>query len=406
MARPEKLLTARGVMAAKTGRHADGGGLYLEVDGSSRSWIWRYRFKGKRRDMGLGSAENIGLAEARAARDKWRSELKAGRDPIEARARERVTVPAGAPTFGEASDAYIEAHAQSWRNAKHVDQWRMTLLVYAKPIRSKPVNQIATADILAVLKPIWQAKPETASRVRGRIEMVLDAARANEHIDEQRANPARWKGHLDKLLPKRTRLSRGHHAAMPFAQVREFIATLRLTSTVAARALEFTILTAARTGETIGATWPEIDWEGRSWTAPAKRMKAGREHRVPLCARALAILEEMKTVRSSDFIFPGRRPKRPMSNMAFEMMMRRAKLEATAHGFRSSFRDWAGEATSFARELAEAALAHRVGDETELAYRRGDALERRRVLMDAWAAFLEPVGETNVIRLPHPRKAP
>lgn len=414
--RGEKLLSARGVLAATAnGRYADGGGLYLEVDGNRKSWIWRYRAGDRRRDMGLGAASAVTLAEARAERDRWRAILKTGLDPIEERERQRANARGSAsavPTFGEVADAYIDSKAPGWKNAKHADQWRMTLAEYAKPLRAMPVDRIATADILAVLKPIWSSKPETAARLRGRLEMVLDAARALGHIEDGRANPARWRGHLDNLLPKRSVTSRSHHAAMPFKDVPAFVARLRAIDTIGARALEFTILTAVRTGEAIGATWREVDLEAKLWRIPKERMKAGREHRVPLTTRALEILEEMVSVAGvcteiekrtavnrTAYIFPGRRPKRPLSNMAFEMFLRRAGLEFTAHGFRSSFRDWAGEATSFPREIAEAALAHVVGDQTERAYRRADALERRRALMDSWDVFLAPDASDNVVRL-------
>jgi integrase len=400
--RGERLLTAKGVAVAGQGRHADGGGLYLDVDGGRKRWLWRYRLGAKRREMGLGpaGANGVGLAEARAERDRWRAVLRTGADPIEARIRTQSEAAGAAiPTFGEAADAFVDAKAPGWRNEKHIAQWRMTLKEYAKPLRPKRVDQVATADILAVLKPLWQTKPETASRVRGRIEMVLDAERAHGHIEEGRANPARWRGHLDKLLPKRTQLSRGHHAAMAFKDVPAFVARLRSRETVGARAFEFMILTAARTGEAIGATWAEIDLEDRLWAIPPARMKASREHRVPLSDRAIAILEEMKAVRRGDFVFPGARPKRPLSNMVFDQILKRADLDVTAHGFRSSFRDWAGDATSFPSEIAEAALAHVVGDKTERAYRRGDALARRRKLMDAWAKFIESDGGGNVVRL-------
>jgi integrase len=398
----ERWLSARSVMslARKPGRHADGGGLYLEVDGGRCSWIWRYRLQAKRRDMGLGRYPEIGLAEARAERDRWRVILKTGLDPIEDRERQRTAAnasAAGIPTFGEVADAYIERNAPGWKSAIHADQWRMTLAEYAAPIRSTPVDRIATADVLAVLKPLWQAKPETAARLRGRLEMVLDAARALGHIEEGRANPARWRGHLDKLLPKRSVASRGHHAAMPFKNVPTFVAALRKVDTVGARALEFTILTAVRTGEALGATWGEISVEERVWIIPKERMKSGREHRIPLVKRVIELLEEVRPLDGT-FVFPGRRPKRPMSNMVFEMLLRRVGVPFTVHGFRSSFRDWAGESTQFPREIAEAALAHVVGDQTERAYRRGDALERRRALMEAWSEFIGPA-DSNVIHL-------
>ena len=267
----------------------------------------------------------------------------------------------------------------------------MTLQRYCAPLRSRPVDEIDTAAVLEVLKPLWAKVPETASRLRGRIETVLDAARARDLIGQHEANPARWRGHLDKLLPKRQKLTRGHHAAMPFAGVPKFLANLRKRDAVAALALEFTILTAARTNETLGARWDEIELKQGIWTVPAARMKGGRAHRVPLSNRALAVLKQLDAARTGEYVFPGQRPGRPLSSMAMEMILRRMKVEGvTVHGFRSSFRDWHGEVSTFPREIAEAALAHVAGDQTERAYRRGDALEKRRKLMEAWAIYCEP----------------
>jgi integrase len=289
--------------------------------------------------------------------------------------------------FGELADETAAQLAGGFRNEKHKAQWRMTLTVYAESLRAKAVDKIETADVLAVLQPIWQEKPETASRLRGRIERVLNAAKAKGYRTGE--NPAAWRGHLENLLPKQPRLSRGHHAAMPYREVPAFIAELRHRPATAARALEFCILTAARSGEALAARWDEIDLDGKVWTVPAGRTKAAREHRVPLSDRALAILREMETGRMSEYVFPGQRTGRPLSGMAFEMLLRRAKSPYTAHGFRSSFRDWAGNETHFARELAEHALAHVIGDKAEQAYRRDTALARRRELMDAWAKHCE-----------------
>ena len=275
----------------------------------------------------------------------------------------------------------------------------MTLQRYCAPLRSRPVDEIDTAAVLEVLKPLWASVPETASRLRGRIETVLDAARARGLIGQHEANPARWRGHLDKLLPKRQKLTRGHHAAMPFADVPEFMARLRKRDAVAALALEFTILTAARTGEVLGARWDEIDFKQAVWTVPAARMKGGRAHRVALSGRALAVLKKLDAARTGEFVFPGQRPGKPLSGMAMEMILRRMKAEGvTVHGFRSSFRDWCGEVSTFPREVAEAALAHVAGDATERAYRRGDALEKRRALMEAWATYCEPKAD-NVVSI-------
>ena len=393
MARPEKLLSARLVQTAGPGQHSDGGGLYLLVDREGRrSWIYRYSLNGRRREMGLGPAAQVTLAEARAARDKWRAEILAGRDPIDERDRLQTEPPEAPkiPTFGEIAESYMKQRETTWRNAKHRAQWKMTLEVYAKDLWSKPVDQINAQAVLAVLLPIWTTKAETASRVRGRIESILDAARALGHVPEDRNNPARWRGHLDKLLPKRQKLTRGHHAAMPFKDVPAFVADLRRADSVSARALEFTILTAARTSETLLAEHQEFDLDEALWVVPKERMKAQREHRVPLSDRAVEIIKQMRaTFPDSQFVFPGARPKRPLSNMALEMFLRKRDLEITVHGFRSSFSDWRGDATAFPKELAEAALAHIIGDKTEAAYRRSDALERRREMMVAWALFIE-----------------
>jgi integrase len=393
MARTEKRLTAAGVKAATSpGMHADGGGLYLDVEiGGRRRWVWRYRFGGRRRHMGLGASPQVSLAEARASRDKWRLVLADGRDPVEA--RRGGSDSAEAITFGQCADRYLADREKGFRNEKHRAQWRMTLDVYAKPLREKPVASIATDDVLAVLKPIWHAKPETASRLRGRIESVIDAARVLGHIPESTPNPARWKGHLEKLLGARQKLTRGHHAAMAYVDVPAFVAALRADDSVSARALEFAILTAARTGEVIGARRDEIDTGAMLWTVPADRMKAGREHRVPLGERAVAIVKEAAAL-DGDFLFPGQRRGKPLSNMSMSMLLRRRGLDVTTHGFRSAFRDWAGDMTEFEREVAEAALAHAVGDQTEQAYRRGDALDKRRALMLLWQSFLETPGKT------------
>jgi integrase len=393
MSRQINKLSARAVATlSKPGRHSDGGGLYLSISvgGNSirRRWVFLYRWRGRLREMGLGGVAAISLARAREFAVECRSDLADGIDPKEKRDNAREAAK-GVPTFGKCADDYIELKEGGWRNAKHRQQWRSTLRDYTGKLRNKPVDSITTEDVLTALKPIWQAKPETASRVRGRIESVLDAARVSGHIAEGTANPARWRGHLDKLLPKRKRLTRGHHPAMAYADVPGFVEQLRQRQAMAALALEFIILTAARSGEALGAEWSEIDFDAKVWTVPAGRMKGGREHRVPLSARAVEILEDMCKTKVSDFVFPGNKPKRPLSNMATDMLLRRMKAgNVTTHGFRSSFRDWVGELTTFPGELAEAALAHAVGDETERAYRRGDALAKRRKLMDAWAQYL------------------
>ncbi|WP_407123201.1 tyrosine-type recombinase/integrase [Bradyrhizobium sp. STM 3561] len=286
--------------------------------------------------------------------------------------------------------------ALGFRNEKHKAQWKSTLETYAASLRAKPVDTISTDDVLAALKPIWTTKAETASRVRGRIEKVLDAAKAKGFREGE--NPARWRGHLDHLLPKPSKLARGHHPAMAYEQLPAFIADLRLREATAALALEFCILTAARSGEVLGMLWSEIDFDKKTWTVPAKRMKAGRQHRVPLSSRAVAILRQLEKLKTSDFVFAGQKRNRPLSNMAMDMMLRRTKVgDVTVHGFRSSFRDWAGNVSSFPREIVETALAHVIGDKAEQAYRRSDALDKRRKLMEAWAAYCEPKTAANAV---------
>ncbi len=388
MTRPLNKLTARQVETAMSpGRHSDGGGLYLLVDGRGRrSWVFMFKRNGRQREAGLGSAAK-GFVSLKVARDKaaeGRALLASGRDPLE---EWRKPEPGKVPAFGAAADDFLAAREGAFRNDKHKAQWRMTLTTYCEPIRDTPVDAVDTEAVLSVLKPLWARAPETASRLRGRIEAVLDAARAMGFIGRNEANPARWRGHLDKLLPKRAKLSRGHHAAMSYADVPAFLAGLRDRPAIAARALEFAILTAARSGEALAACWDEIDLDAKIWAVPAARTKAAREHRVPLSDRAVAILHEMEAGRTSDFVFPGQRVGRPLSGMAFEMLLRRIGSPFTAHGFRSSFRDWAGNETHFPREIAEHALAHVIGDKAEQAYRRDDALNRRRELMDEWARF-------------------
>jgi integrase len=309
-------LSARTVETlSKPGRHADGGGLYLSISGGGRRrWVFMYVRNGKQREAGLGSAAKGGVT-LKAAREKaaeGRAMLAAGLEPIPAwnkLASEEV------PTFGAAADAFLETHQGGWRNDKHKAQWGMTLTRYCSPIRETLVDAMDTEAVLSVLKPLWARAPETASRLRGRIEAVLDAARARGHIARNEANPARWRGHLDKLLPKRPKLTRGHHAAMPYPDVPAFVVTLRERPAIAAKALELCILTATRSGEVLAARWDEIDFEAKVWTVPAERTKAARPHTVPLSERVIAILREMEAGRSSDYVFPGQRPGRPLSNM-------------------------------------------------------------------------------------------
>ena len=388
-------LTALKVDRAKRpGMYADGGGLYLRVTHSgTKNWVFRFMLNGRPRWMGVGPLHTIGLAEARNRAAGFRLQRHDGIDPIERRRAERLGArldAAKAMTFKESAAIYVASHRAGWRNPKHAAQWQATLATYAEPvIGALSVQVIDTALVLRVLEPIWAVKPETAGRVRGRMEAILDWAKVRGYRAGE--NPARWRGHLDKLLPARSKIRRvEHHAALPRAKLPGFLVSLRGQEGIAARAFEFAILTAARTGEIIGAQWSEMDLLDKTWTLPATRMKSGREHRVPLSAHALAILKEMQAHRQSEdaFVFPGGRNGRPLSNMAFLMLLRRMGLgDVTAHGFRSSFRDWVAERTNFPAEVAEMALAHTVSDKTVAAYNRSDLFERRRRLMTAWATF-------------------
>lgn len=376
--RPVNRLSARTVQTIKEpGRHADGHGLYLQVDDSlAKRWVFVFQWNGKRKEMGLGPVSIVTLAEARDERDRVRKLVFQGVNPIEER-RRRST----APTFKEVSDEVIPALAL--KSEKHRDQWRTTIDTYAKSLHDKRVDEITTEDVVAVLEPIWNTIPDTAQRLRGRIERILDAAKAKGK--RRGENPAAWRGHLALLLPKPVKLKRGHFAAMPFKRAPEFMARLAEKEGAGARALEFTILTAARTGMTIGATWEEIDLPHKVWTIPGERMKNGKTHRVPLTPRMMEILEERLTREGP--IFSAKAGKH-LSNMTMDKVLRDMGEEVTVHGFRSTFRDWAGDATDFPRELAELALAHTIGDETERAYRRADALAKRRKLMEAWEDYL------------------
>jgi len=385
-------LTALKVQRAKPGKYSDGGNLYLVVSPSgSRKWVLRFTWRGGAKEMGLGSATTVPLADAREKAASARRQIAKGLNPIDERGQD-----GGIPTFGEMADSVRETLSAGFRNEKHKAQWKSTLETFAAALRSKPVDIITTDDVLSVLKPIWTLKSETASRVRGRIEKVLDAAKAKGFRDGE--NPARWRGHLDHLLPRPSKLSRGHHAAMPYEDLAAFVAKLRKREASSALALELCILTAARSGEILGMRWSELDLDKKIWTVPAKRMKAGREHRVPLAPRAVTILRQLEKVSNGEFVFAGRARNRPLSNMAMEMVLRRMNIDnATVHGFRSSFRDWAGNVTNFPREVTETALAHVIGDKAEQAYRRGDALEKRRKLMEAWAGYCEPRRSANVV---------
>jgi integrase len=387
----------------KPGLYPDGNGVYLQVtlgaDGSPRkSWLFRFRMQGRReRRMGLGPFPDVSLQHARDKASTARKLCKDGIDPVEARKAERAKAKLSAArsmTFNQCAEAYITAHRAGWRNVKHAAQWTSTLESYVSPIfGTLPVQAIDVGLVTKALEPIWSTKPETASRVRGRIEAVLDWAKVRGYRNGE--NPARWRGHLDHLLPSRTKVRKvKHHAALPYGEIGRFMQVLRDREALAARALEFVILTVARTSEVINARWDELDLQAKVWTVPAERMKTGREHRVPLSDAAVSILRRMQEVRQNDHIFPGER-RESLSNMAFLMLLRRMEhADLTAHGFRSTFRTWAAECTRYPREIAEAALAHVVGDATEQAYQRGDMFEKRRKLMDAWATYCAKTRQT------------
>jgi integrase len=401
MARTLKRLTARfAATVKKPGRYADGGGLYLNVrltpaGGLSRCWEGELTIKGtgKKRYPGFGSADLVSLAEAREAMGEYRAKAKKGVDPLEAR-KAAEEAEAARKTFGEVAEELIEAKRPEWRNAVHAHQWAL-LEKQAATLWSRPVDSITTADVLAVLKSESLSKtPETASRVRGRIEMVLDAAKASGLRTGE--NPAQWKGNLAHLLPRRQNVERTHHAAMNYHDVPAFVAELRKGESVAALALEFCILTAARSGEVIGACWSEVDLENKLWVIPASKMKSGREHRVPLCGRAVEIVERLAEFRTCDFVFAGHRRNQPIGKTAMNALVPKG---LTVHGMRSAFRDFAGNETNHAREVCESALAHSVGNTVEAAYRRSDALEKRRALMESWMRFIEADESGNVLSL-------
>ena len=396
-------LTARQVETLKlAGRHSDGGNLYLNISKSgAKSWVFFYRFGKGQREMGLGSVTTRTLAEARAKALAALKLLKDGRDPlVERRAAEKSE--AGRMTFGAFADDYLKTHEGKHRNAKHAAQWRSTLgPAYCSSIRNMPVSVVDTEAVLKVLRPLWQKVPETAARIRGRIENVLDAAKARGLFRGD--NPARWKGHLKAVLPARQRLTRGHHAALSYDDHPVFISELRaIKNSMASKALEFCILTATRTSETLGTVWSELDLEKGVWVIPAQRMKAGHEHRVPLSPRAIEILKAMELARTahSPHVFPGLAKGKSLSNMAMAAVLKRMKRDAiTVHGFRSTFRDWASEQTSFPHEVCEMALAHVIGNKAEAAYRRDDLFDKRRKLMEAWGAFCSENPSKNVIKL-------
>ncbi|MEH7869689.1 integrase arm-type DNA-binding domain-containing protein [Rhizobium laguerreae] len=387
-------LSDQGIKAlSKPGLYGDGLGLYLQVSSyGTKSWLFRFMRDGKARKMGLGALHTISLKAARQKAQECRIKLDAGLDPIEDRkavqlARRAET--ATAMTFKQCAEKYIDAHQATWKNPKHAAQWPATLKTYVYPVFGDlSVKDVDVGLVLKVIDGIWKTKPETASRVRGRIETVLDWAAARKYRDGE--NPARWRGHLDKLLPARSKVAKvKHHVALPYREIGPFMTEARAKDGISARALEFTVLNAVRTNEAIGAKWPEIDEDAGMWTIPPERMKGGREHRVPLSEAAIALLKALPRVKGNPYVFPGAQEGKPLSNMAMLELVRGMRPGAglTVHGFRSTFRDWAAEQTAYPNEMVEMALAHIVSDKTEAAYRRGDMLEKRRRLMKDWADF-------------------
>jgi integrase len=385
----------------RPGHHADGGGLYLAVNtrGTGRSWVFRTRRAGKLREIGLGSLDTVTLEKARRKATALREQFLEGRDPLaeKRRAAQLAQVAAArATTFAQAAQDYIRARQAAWRSPKSIAAWEHTLREFAYPVIGQlPIEAVDTPLVHRVLQPIWDTKPETANRLRGRLEKIFDYARVLGL--RQGENPARWRGHLDQLLPARSKVAPVEHlSALPYRDLPAFLGSLRERSGMAARALEFAVLTVARTGEVLGATWSEIDLENRLWTIPGTRMKAGREHRVPLSEAVARLLAGLDQRGDGARLFP-------VSNMAMLMLLRRmGHGDLTVHGFRSTFSDWCAEQTNTPSEVREMALAHAVGDKVEAAYRRGDLFEKRRQLAEAWATFCEGKPTGNVIRLQTP----
>lgn len=392
-------LTALEIKNAKPGMHADGGGLYLHVGkAGSASWIFRFQLNKRRREMGLGTLTALSAVEARAKAAELKATVGRGIDPLDVKAaarRDEAQAEASrreenvlnAATFKSATERHLALKESGWRNAKHRQQWENTLATYAYPIIGElPVRDITPQHVLQALEPIWSTKPETASRVRMRIEAVLNSAKVLGWRTGE--NPALWRGNLDAALPPRSKVRTvKHHAALHWREISPFMAQLRQRDGLSARALEFAILTAARSGEVRKATWSEIDFEQKLWIVPAKRMKAGREHRVPLSQSALQLLNEMPRFQGYDLIFPGTRMQ-PLSDMSLSAVLKRMGMaDITVHGFRSTFRDWAAEHTGHGSDIVEMALAHTISSKTEAAYRRGDLIAKRRSLMEDWAEW-------------------
>ncbi|MQR00227.1 tyrosine-type recombinase/integrase [Glaciimonas sp. GS1] len=377
----------------KPGLYSDGGGLYLQITQAGvKSWLFRYMRNGKARGMGIGPLHTVSLADARSKSLRCRQQLLDGIDPLDEKETRRAAqkiVAAKAFSFDDCAASYIETHRTGWKNVKHAAQWESTLDTYASPIFGDlPVATIDTALVMKALEPIWSIKNETATRVRGRIESILDWAGVRGYRTGE--NPARWKGHLDHLLPKPSKVQKViHHPALPYEQLPAFIKRLRDQGGLAPLALEFLILTATRTSEVTNARWDEFDITNKVWLIPASRMKAERDHRIPLSSEAIQILEFLQESAESIYVFPGQRDAKPMSNMVFlQLLKRMERTDITVHGFRSTFRDWVGETTNYPREVAEAALAHTIKDKTEAAYARGDLFVKRSQMMQAWTNYV------------------
>jgi len=393
--RKEKVLNSLSIKSINSvGKHADGRGLYLQVSKwGTKSWIFRYQLNGRRREMGLGSISDLSLSEARKEIEVHRQLLLKGEDPKIRRDSDKNKLQKRqAWTFDDCANGYIEAHKHSWTNVKHESQWRNTLSTYASPVIGKlPVEEITTNWVMRVIEPIWYAKTETANRVRSRIEKVLSWAIARNYRDQP--NPAIWKGNIKELLPSRSSIAKQkHHAALPYSEVSNFMLNLNSRTSVSAYALQFTILTAARTTEVLLAGWNEIDVDNKLWTIPEERMKSKRTHRVPLSDQVINLLNQLP--RLNQWIFPSPHKGKHLSNNAMLKILKKQmeRPDLTVHGFRSTFRDWCAEVSDFPRELAEAALAHVLADKTEAAYQRGDLLEKRRVLMQEWASYVDSTG--------------
>ena len=405
MGRIKSAISALGVkkLSKSPGMHAVGGvpGLYLCVNMNpnstdmnpcfAASWIYRYSFSGRRRDMGLGSYSDYSLEEARHQASKCRSQVLQGIDPLDDKQQQKDAekkAHSKRVTFQQCIESYLDAHGDAWKNPKHRAQWRSTLETYACPVVGNlNVAHVDTGLVLKVLEPIWKIKTETATRLRGRIESVLDWATVRGYREGE--NPARWKGHLDKLLPSPSKIAKvNHFSALSYKEIPEFMQQLRNQLGISAAALEFAILTAARSGEIRGALWPEINLTERLWLIPADRMKAGREHRIPLSDAAIEVLKRMKEHYVSDFVFPGTKQDKPLSDMSLTAVLKRMERgDLTAHGFRSTFRDWASETTAYPQEVCEMALAHTIANKVEAAYRRGDLFDKRTKLMTDWANY-------------------